>query len=475
MPIFTKRDLGIENLPSAYYTDPEDVYFGLPKGDDADKVRSLCKGYGQLALLAQNAAVDAREQLIALITLAAPNIEEHIARTMGGPQRMAEMTTGEILDVALPLMRARDAAVEKVLLWDSYGHGAHLHEKVQAVAAGLEYERRLRGEIEKLQKQLAARPAPDALTTRLAQVTAERDAAVEERDAAQVQVAALHRQVLALQTEVSTLHAAGAASAPIGSALPNVPAGLSPFLADTSHERNRVVVQILGETGTPLRSEVIRLFIERTGQSEPTARRALDACETYGLVEQHHPSRVGGQPTYLVRLTDLGQQGYRHIYRQAAAPQALTQLLKRHHTVQHVYLILETQRILEAAGFAVELYPDAIQVTDYGEYRPDLVARYGEQVLYVEAENTAALKNNRQQRRAKWRRAVVAGQGKLYITVWRVPDGRALGSKIVGHIEDMDIPLTIYMVALDAYSTGNAPPEGLRVWAVEREIGLAQP
>ncbi|MBN2003285.1 MAG: hypothetical protein JXA21_08010 [Anaerolineae bacterium] len=156
---------------SAYYTDPEDVYFGLPKGGDADKVRSLCKGYGQLALLAQNAAVDAREQLIALITLAAPNIEEHIARTLGGPQRMAEMTTGEILDVALPLMRARDAAVAKLLLWDSYGRGAHLHEKVQAVAAGLDYERRLRGEIETLRQQLAEQPASDTLTARLAQVT----------------------------------------------------------------------------------------------------------------------------------------------------------------------------------------------------------------------------------------------------------------------------------------------------------------
>ena len=474
MPVFTKRGLGIENLPSAYYTDPKDVYFGLPKSDNADMVRSLCKGYGQLALLAQNAAVDAREQLIALITLAAPNIEELIARTMGGPQRMAEMTTGEILDVALPLMRARDEAVEKVLLWDSYGHGAHLHEKVQAVAAGLDYERQLRGEIERLRQQMAGRPGSDTLTARLAQVTAERDAAGEARDAAQEQVLALQREVVALQTEVTALRAAGAAPLPSESAPPNVPVGLSPFLADTSYERNRVVVRILGETGTPLRSDVIRGFIERTGQSEPTARRALDACETYGLVEQQHPPRIGGQPTYLVRLTDLGQQSYQHIYRQATAPQALTQLLKRHHTVQHVYLILETQRVLEASGFTVELYPDAIQVADYGEYRPDLVARHGEQILYVEAENTAALKNNRQQRCAKWRRAVVAGQGKLYITVWRVPDGRALGSRIVSYTEDLNMPVTIYMVALDTYSTGNAPPEGMRVWAIEREIGLAR-
>jgi len=450
------------------------VYFGLPKSDNADMVRSLCKGYGQLALLAQNAAVDAREQMITLITLAAPNIEELIARTLGGPQRMAEMTTGEILDVALPLMRARDAAVEKVLLWDSYGRGAHLHEKVQAIAEGLDYERQLRAEIETLRKQLAARSASNALAARLADVTAERDVAIEERDAAQEQVAALQRQVIALQAEIAALQAAGAAPAS-ESAAENVLVGLSPFLTDASYERNRVMVQILGETGTPLRSDVIRLFIERTGQSEPTARRALDACETYGLVEQHHPPRIGGQPTYLVRLTDLGQQGYQHIYRQSAAPQALTQLLKRHHTVPHVYLILETQRVLEAAGFAVEQYPDAIQVADYGEYRPDLVAQYGDQALYVEAENTEALKNNRAQRRAKWRRAVVAGQGKLYITVWRVPDGRALGSKIVSYTEDLNMPVTIYMVALDTYSTGNAPPEGMHIWAIEREIGPTRP
>jgi len=31
------------------------------------------------------------------------------------------------------------------------------------------------------------------------------------------------------------------------------------------------------------------------------------------------------------------------------------------------------------------------------------------------------------------------------------------------------------MVALDTYSTGNAPPEGMCVWAVEREIGPTQP
>ena len=472
MPVFTKRGLGIENLPSAYYTDPEDVYFGLPKGDNADMVRSLCKGYGQLALLAQNAAVDAREQLIALITLAAPNIEEHIARTLGGPQRMAEMTTGEILDVALPLMRARDAAVEKVLLWDSYGRGAHLHEKVQAVAEGLDYERQLRSEIEKLRKQLAARPLPDTLTARLDQVTAERDAAVEERDAAQVQVAILQRQVVTLQTEVAALRAAPSAPAPFATSSPEahqtelVPYSILEFQAAPAYERSRVIVQLLGETGVPLQPDLIKCFMERTGQSDATARRAITACMDHGLLEQYAVVRSGGGPLYLVQLTELGRQCYQLIYGQAAVSPVLAHLLKQHDNPQHVYLILETQRILEAAGFAVDLSPAAVSLVDYGEYRPDLVARYREQVLYVEAENTRSPKNNREQRRAKWQRAAVAGKGKLYLTVWRTADGRALASNIVRHTEALNMPLTIYLLALDAPAIG----QGMSIWQLERQV-----
>ncbi|MBN2003187.1 MAG: hypothetical protein JXA21_07495 [Anaerolineae bacterium] len=469
MPVFTKRDLDIENLPSAYYTDPEDVYFGLPKGDNADMVRSLCKGYGQLALLAQNAAVDAREQLITLITLAAPNIEEHIARTMGGPQRMDEMTTGEILVVALPLMRARDEAVEKVLLWDSYGHGAHLHEKVQVVAAGLEYERQLRAEIEKLQKQLTERPASEALTAHLVQVTAERDAAVEARDAAQEQVAALQRQLTTLQAKLTTVRATPIPpvfSTSEAHQTEPVPHGIFEFQAAPAYERSRVIVQLLGETGVPLQPDLIKRFVERTGQSNATARRAITACMDHGLLEQHAVVRASGGPLYLVQLTELGRQCYRHIYGQVAVPRILAHLLKQHDNPQHVYLILETQRILEAAGFAVDLYPAAVPLVDYGEYRPDLVAHYGEQMLYVEAENTRSPKNNREQRRAKWQRAAVAGKGKLHITVWRTADGRALASNIVRHAETLNMPLTIYMLALNAPAIG----QGMSIWQLERQV-----
>jgi hypothetical protein len=179
---------------------------------------------------------------------------------------------------------------------------------------------------------------------------------------------------------------------------------------------DRQLIRLLRATGEPLRS-VLKAELadvlghQRAGGAEWRAIRR--AQEPWGLVHTIEAQR-GRITPHLIHLTEKGEMAFRLLYGAQPAPQQAPQLLRRHSSPDHVYLILETQQILERAGFTVEQDFDPISVSD-GDYNPDLIARYEGKTLFVEAERDT--RKDPAARRQKWTQAIDASGGELYLAV----------------------------------------------------------
>jgi hypothetical protein len=194
------------------------------------------------------------------------------------------------------------------------------------------------------------------------------------------------------------------------------PAWFSEWCDQPTFATDRQLIRLLGTTGEPLRS-VLKTELadvlghQRAGGAEWRAIRR--AQEPWGLVHTIEAQR-GRITPHLIHLTEKGEMAYRLLYGAQPAPQQAPQLLRRHSSPDHVYLILETQQILERAGFTVEQDFDPISVSD-GDYDPDLIASYESKTLFVEAERDT--RKDPAARRQKWAKAIEASGGELYLAV----------------------------------------------------------
>jgi len=190
------------------------------------------------------------------------------------------------------------------------------------------------------------------------------------------------------------------------------------------------ILQILGCTGEPYRSVVTttaaRLLNLQSARSGSIGR-AIDRLIELGWIIR---KEVRWRATlHLLALTGQGQDAYRQLFGAEPAPQTLALMLARHSSAQHVYLILEAQRILETSGYAVERYPAGSETPDGMAY-PDLVAEFEGRTLYIEAETTPTKSKSGPDRHAKWARYRDLTHGQFYLVTANRTGSRALLSEL---------------------------------------------
>lgn len=207
--------------------------------------------------------------------------------------------------------------------------------------------------------------------------------------------------------------------------------------ARSGFDNDFAVLQILGRTGDPYRSRVVATaahLLHYQHEKSGSIKRALDRLVAADLVLRDIVPWKRVKP-HLLALSSQGQDVYRLLFGQEPAPQLLT-VLKQHHRAApdkpsvHVYLILETARHLQAAGYTVELFPQEVD-TPGGQYCPDLVATFEGQTLYLEAE-TDAYKGQagNPERQAKWARYWNLTHGQFYLSIVDRRDGQSLLSEL---------------------------------------------
>jgi hypothetical protein len=114
----------------------------------------------------------------------------------------------------------------------------------------------------------------------------------------------------------------------------------------------RTIIQVMGETGAPLRSTVTKTAAEKVGHSSSggVEYRAIKRFRKMGLIKEHE-ARRGSITPYLIQLTEKGEMAHRLLYGRDPVEQEAARLLSLHSSPEHVYLIIEAQKILERAGF----------------------------------------------------------------------------------------------------------------------------
>ncbi len=249
------------------------------------------------------------------------------------------------------------------------------------------------------------------------------------------------------------------------------PGWLKDWAADRNFANARTYLQVMGETGEALRSAVADETARRlrAGARSGTETRAFNNLLERGLVGVRE-ARRGKIKAHLVYLTSdaegNGADAYRLLFGREPAPQEALELLKRHSSASHVYLILEAQRILVRAGYTVERYPEPVPLDGERTYHTDLVAGYGGQPLYVEAERDT--RKHPGERREKWGKVFAAGGGAVYVAVGTEREAKALLSEIEYWAGQLQCPVHLRLMITEPWVVQDAIPSGWGVWQEER-------
>ena len=253
-------------------------------------------------------------------------------------------------------------------------------EKVQARLFALEIRARASridpGEVERLQEELRRAQAwKEKAETLEGEVALLR----QRLEAKEKEVSDLRERLARAEEDLRQARAVVARSA--SSSPPPSSDGLSPAAL--------AALRVLGETGACLRKPVTeRLLAEGVlAQESVKPFRELEAA---GLLEQHKPKveSVGNTP-YLLRLTERGMEVYRERFGAEPVEPCLDVLLRRHKSIEHVWLNLKAARVLEDFGYAVDVAPSAVRTEDGRQIAPDLAATKEGKTIYVECERTA--------------------------------------------------------------------------------------
>ncbi len=240
-----------------------------------------------------------------------------------------------------------------------------------------------------------------------------------------------------------------------------------------------LIVKALGETGEPVRVRLMRRLAQQLHFADVPGSlgRAVQRLHKMGLVKiipVLKPTRQGHvRQAHMLHLTDQemnkgglnGQDAYRLLFGQEAVRQDAVELLSRHKAPEHAYLILETQALLEKAGFTVERFPDPVEVGELGRYEPDLVARYDGQTLSIEVER-ATLKNESQRDR-KFRRYWEISQGRFWIVTDTAAAADTLTSEIAYQAGNLGKRIRLRLLIVEAV-VPDAVPQGWDIWPPEQ-------
>jgi len=228
----------------------------------------------------------------------------------------------------------------------------------------------------------------------------------------------------------------------------------------TESPKDFTILQILGRTGEPYRSTVAataaQLLNLQSGRSGSIGR-AVDRLIEVGWLTREEV-QWQSKRLHLVALSDQGLDAYRQLFGATPAPQVLTLMLARHSSAQHVYLILEAQRLLEAAGYAVERFPAGSETPD-GMVYPDLVAAFEGRNLYIEVETVTSRSKSGPERHAKWARYRELTNGQFYLVTANKTGSRALLSELRYWAQHTNQTFDAYVLELS-----RGPGSGWEIW-----------
>lgn len=330
-------------------------------------------------------------------------------------------------------------------------------EKVQARIFALEIKGRAARidpqEVERLQEELRRaqewKEKAETLEGEMALLRARLEA--KEKEAAD-----LRKRLAQLEEELQRASAGAAAPSPVSFEAGEVS-------VDGLSAEALAALRVLGETGACLRRPVTeRLLAEGVLAQESV--KPFQELERAGLLEQHKPKveSVGNTP-YLLRLTEAGLRVYRQRFGGEPADPLLDVLLRRHKSIEHVWLNLKAAQVLEDFGYAVDLVPSPVRTEDGHEIAPDLAATKEGRTIYVECERTAKRGEAFAQKVENMLR--LNGDALYFV----VPD-TAMQSTVISLVGEWAYrerrPVTLHVCNLAKVDQGGDEP-----WTVVRRIG----
>jgi hypothetical protein len=188
-----------------------------------------------------------------------------------------------------------------------------------------------------------------------------------------------------------------------------------------SFERDAAILRLLGETGLARRPLIELRAAERLGirKAGGSLQALFNRLDTLHLIEIFRPwdnsgAKTGGRTPDLLRLSEHGRLAYWLLAGTDPVKNEYDALLTWHVSPEHTLLNLQAADMLREAEYQVNAFPPDIHLPDGSLFKPDLVAIDSNgKTLYVEVEVDA--NKNHEQRQAKWRNALQASGGEIYV------------------------------------------------------------
>jgi len=210
------------------------------------------------------------------------------------------------------------------------------------------------------------------------------------------------------------------------------PDWLASWRKTDAFEREAAVLRLMGETGLARRPQIeLRLGIREASGSQPAL---FNHMETLGLIEFFHSgdidgAKTGGPAPDYVRVAERGRLAYMLLAGTSPFQSEYDVLLARHISLEHIQLYLQSADMLREASYLVNSSSYDILLPDGNRFKPDLLAFDPHNTpLYINVETEP--NQNREQRLAKWRKALHVGGRKLYIVCDNQACMRSIRSEI---------------------------------------------
>ena len=206
------------------------------------------------------------------------------------------------------------------------------------------------------------------------------------------------------------------------------------------------LILVAGDTGLAWRIDIAEQLAAWWGVRRDSGgvRRAFKRGVDNGLIEMRRPAQeiVAWRPGYLVRLTAQGREAFRFLRGEDPNPSQLSELMRRHKTLEHVALNLKIAEVLWQVGYnSIEIFPDTVPVGDGRVYYPDLKVEKDGRNIYVECERQIEGKQSKLLAKKLDLYRLAAGDS-MYFATPSEKEMEALRNLILASVGSVDLHMT---------------------------------